>query len=130
VAWEGVVAPGPHTVSGSECLTALAWYGPVMADDEISLQVSVEFALLLNGVAEDRGLTVEDLLEQAFDAWLEKHPSLPLDDEWRARLGWLLDERSRVAATLDIGDEAAERIIEEEIDADRREQDERRARHP
>jgi hypothetical protein len=100
-------------------------------EDTAKIELPWSQAKLLEGLAEDRGLTLSEFLDDALNEWLKVHAlEKPIDDEWRERLGKLLDERARIASQLTITDEEAERIIEEEIAAVRAEKATRRARRP
>lgn len=99
--------------------------------DTAKIELPWSQAKLIEGLAEDRGMTVSGFLEEALNEWPKVHAlEQPIDDEWRERLGRLLDERSQIAANLTITDEDAERLIEEEIAAVRAEHAARRARRP
>lgn len=99
--------------------------------DTAKIELPWAQARILEALARDRGLTVSELLHQALNEWLKVHQlEKPIDDEWRARLGALLDRRARANRQLTISDEDAERLIAEEIAAVRAEEDDDPARRP
>ena len=67
---------------------------------------------LLRALSTVRGEPVAALVRQAIDSWLEAQGAREVpDDEWRRRLGALLDDRQRVAEELGLTEERVEKDV-------------------
>jgi len=71
---------------------------------------------LLRALSSMRGEPVAALVRQAIDAWLEAQGARQVpDDEWRRRLGALLEDRQHVADELGLTEEQVEETVFEAI---------------
>lgn len=76
----------------------------------------------LRSIGRAQGRPMAELVREAVDDWLQRHGVRRIDDDdWRQRLGRLLDQREKIAESADWDPDTIERDVADTVADVRRE---------